>query len=98
MYILQPMKWEGLIEEITELWKKQTILGMGEEDAGKCISTSEARFKGVNLAPKGEGGSVADEWDVVPSAARLVLRFLWGGSSPRLQAGCMVFHLFHIKC
>ncbi len=34
---------------------------MGEEDAGKCISTSEARFKGVNLAPKGEGGSVADE-------------------------------------
>jgi hypothetical protein len=33
---------------------------MGEEDGGKCISTSEARFKGVNLAPKGEGGSVAD--------------------------------------
>jgi hypothetical protein len=30
------------------------ILGMGEEDGGKCISTSEARFKGVNLAPKGE--------------------------------------------
>ena len=48
------MKWEGLIEEITELWKKQMILGMGEEDGGKCISTSEARFKGVNLAPKGE--------------------------------------------
>ena len=37
------------------------ILGMGEEDGGKCISTSEARFKGVNLAPKGVGGSVADE-------------------------------------
>ena len=35
---------------------------MGEEDGGKCISTSEARFKGVNLAPKGEGGSVADEY------------------------------------
>ena len=34
---------------------------MGEEDGGKCISTSEARFNGVNLAPKGEGGSVADE-------------------------------------
>ena len=33
---------------------------MGEKDGGKCISTSEARFKGVNLAPKGEG-SVADE-------------------------------------
>lgn len=30
---------------------------MGEEDGGKCISTSEARFKGVNLAPKGEGGA-----------------------------------------
>ena len=34
---------------------------MGEEDGEKCISTSEARFQCVTLAPKGEGGSVADE-------------------------------------
>ena len=44
---------------------------MGEEDGGKCISTSEARFKGVNLAPKGEGGSVADGYSVSQAASRL---------------------------
>ena len=34
------------------------------------FSSNGVRFKGVNLAPKGEGVSVADEGDVVPRAQR----------------------------
>ena len=33
------------------------------------VFSNEVRFKGVNLAPKGEGGAEGDEWDEVLTAA-----------------------------
>ena len=50
------------------LWKSNEPI---KREEWKCMfSSNGVRFKGVNLAPKGEGVSVADEWDVVPRAQR----------------------------